>query len=296
MPKKRNEWLIGFFFILVLILLILFFSSVSSRKRSTGTETVTISTGGQKIAAVEMTGAFYTSERIVRQFKVLEEHKSVKAVVLRIDSPGGTVGSAQEIYEAVKRVRDGGKPVVVSMGDVAASGGYYAACGADTIMANPGTTTGSIGVIAEFPSIDGLLEKLGIRINVIKSGQFKDTGSPFRPLTEEDKTYLQSWIDDAYDQFVDVVAKERALPKTKVLRLADGRVFTGRQAKEAGLVDLLGTYEDAVNLAAKLGGIQGKPSVVKVAARRGSLFDLFFQESERISRGVAGARLMYKMP
>ena len=241
-------------------------------------------------------GAFYTSERIVRQFKALGEQKSVKAIVFRIDSPGGTVGSAQEIYEAVKRVRDSGKPVVVSMGDVAASGGYYAACGADTIMANPGTTTGSIGVIAEFPSIDGLLEKLGIKVNVVKSGRYKDTGSPYRPLTDEDKTYLQSWIDDAYEQFVEVVARERKLSKPKVLRLADGRVFTGRQAKETGLVDLLGTYEDAVNLAAKLAGIEGKPSVVKVMTRKGSLLDLFFQESERISRGVAGARLMYKMP
>jgi protease IV len=119
---------------------------------------------------------------------------------------------------------------VVSMGDVAASGGYYAACGADTIMANPGTTTGSIGVIAEFPSIDGLLEKVGIKVNVVKSGRYKDTGSPFRPLTDEDKTYLQSWIDDAYEQFVEVVAKERKLSKPKVLQLADGRVFTGRQA------------------------------------------------------------------
>jgi protease-4 len=296
MSNKRNEWLIGFFLILVLIFLILIFSSVSSRKRSGGTETVTLSSGGQKIAAVEMIGAFYTSERIVRQFKALGEQKSVKAIVLRIDSPGGTVGSAQEIYEAVKRIRDGGKPVVVSMGDVAASGGYYAACGADTIMANSGTTTGSIGVIAEFPSIDGLLDKLGIKVNVVKSGRYKDTGSPYRSLSDEDRTYLQSWIDDAYDQFVEVVAKERKLSKPKVLQLADGRVFTGRQAKETGLVDLLGTYEDAVNLAAKMAGIQGKPSVVKMVSRKGTLLDLFFQESERISRGMAGARLMYKLP
>ncbi|HEX9934315.1 MAG TPA: signal peptide peptidase SppA [bacterium] len=295
MPKKRNDWLLGFFLAAIMVLFILVFASIASRKR-VGTETtIPVSSGGARIAAVEMNGAFYSSDRIVKQFKILGEQKSVKAVVLRIDSPGGTVGSAQEIYDAVRRVRDGGKPVVVSMGDVAASGGYYAACGADTIMANPGTTTGSIGVVAEFPSIDGLLDKIGIRINVIKSGRYKDTGSPYRSLTEEDRVYLQSWINDAYDQFVDMITKERELSRQKVLALADGRVFTGRQAKELGLIDLLGTYEDAITLAAKMAGIEGKPTVVKIVTRRGTLLDLLFQESERLSRGVAGARLMYKL-
>ena len=294
MADKRNDWLVGLSIIAVTVFLILVLSFITSRKGSRS-ETVTVSSGGPKVAAVELFGPIYSSERIVRQLKILGEQRSIKAIVFRIESPGGTVASAQEIYDAVRRIRDSGKPVVASMGDVAASGGYYVACGADTIMANPGTTTGSIGVIAEFPNIEGLLGKLGVQIDVIKSGNFKDTGSPHRPLSEADKIYLQSWVNDAYDQFVGVVAGERKLPKRKVLELADGRVFTGRQAKREGLVDLLGNYEDAIGLAAKLGGIKGKPTVVKPYSRRATFMDLFFQETDRVFRGINGARLMYKL-
>lgn len=295
MPKKRGDFLAFLGLAALMIFLILLLAMIASKRRPRSETVEVASGGGQKIAVVEMVGPIYGSERMTRQLKSFGEQKSIKAIVLRIESPGGTVASAQEIYNAVRRIRKDGKPVVVSMGDVAASGGYYVACGADTIMANPGTTTGSIGVVAEFPSVEGLLEKIGVQIHVIKSGDLKDTGSPFRPMTDQDRAYLQSWVNDAYDQFVNVVVEERKLPKRKVLELADGRVFTGRQAKREGLVDLLGDYEDAVALAAKLGGIKGKPTVVKPSIRKGSWFDLFFQESERVFRGLNGARLMYKL-
>jgi protease-4 len=160
MPKKRNDWIAGAVLVTIMVFLILLFSSISSRRRYQD-NTIQVSGGGQKIAVVDLVGTIYSSERIVRQLKDLGEQKSIKAIVLRIESPGGTVASAQEIYDAVRRIRDSGKPIIASMGDVAASGGYYAACGVDTIMANPGTTTGSIGVIAEFPNIEKLLQKTG---------------------------------------------------------------------------------------------------------------------------------------
>jgi protease-4 len=245
---------------------------------------------------VELFGPIYDSDRIVQQFETFGEDRSIKAIVFHINSPGGFVAPSQEIYEAVRRVRDGGKPVVVSMGSVAASGGYYAACGADTIMANPGTTTGSIGVVAEFLSLGKLMEKLGIGYDVIKSGRFKDTGSPHRQLTEDDKAYLQSYIDDAYVQFVEVVARERKMPESRVRKIADGRVFTGRQAKEIGLVDCLGDFRDAVRMAGTLGKIKGEPELVKWHSKRITLFDLLFQEAEGVFLRLGGARLMYRMP
>jgi protease IV len=179
---------------------------------------------------------------------------------------------------------------------VAASGGYYAACGADTIMANPGTTTGSIGVLAEFINAQKLLEKIGVRFETVKSGKYKDTGSPYRGLNEDDRTYLQSWIDDAYAQFVGVVSAERHLSKAGVLKLADGRVFTGMQAKTLGLVDTLGDYRAAIRLAARMGKIKGEPELVRWHSRRVTLFDLLFQDAEGVFRQLNGARLFYRMP
>ena len=293
MTRKRNDWLAGMLIVLVLLVSIFVLSFLASHRRSG--KMVRIASGGQKVAVVELWGTIYNANRIVRELKLFGEQKTIKAIVLRIDSPGGAVASAQEIYNAVRRVRDAGKPIVISMGNVAASGGYYAACGGDTIMANAGTTTGSIGVIVEIPSIEKLLEKLGIQVDVVKSGLFKDTGSPHRPLSEEEKAYLQSWVNDAYLQFVEVVARERRMPRRRVLELADGRVFTGKQAKAAGLVDVLGDFEDAVDLAARMGGIKGKPTVVKMGPRRITVFDLLLQESEHWIRGTNRAHLMYKM-
>jgi protease-4 len=233
---------------------------------------------GSKVAVIDVTGVIFNSADVVRQLKKYEEDGSVKAILLRIDSPGGVVAPSQEIYERVAAAREK-KPVVASMGSVAASGGYYIACGADTIVANPGTLTGSIGVIFEYPVFADLFKKIGIRTEVVKSGELKDVGSASRPMTERERRMLQAVINDTYEQFVDVVSKNRRLERARVLALADGSIFTGRQAKENGLVDKLGTFEDAVRLAGKMGGISGEPKTVKEKKyRRRSMFDLVGEE------------------
>ncbi|ADG83753.1 signal peptide peptidase SppA [Thermincola potens] len=204
------------------------------------------------------------AESIMEQLREAAKDKSLKAVIIRINSPGGTVAASQEIGEEVEKVRKAGKKVVISMGDVAASGGYWIAAKGDKIVANPGTVTGSIGVIMESLNMSDLYNKVGIADQSIKSGAHKDMGSPSRPLTQEEKVILQSMVDDMFNQFVDVVAKGRRMKREDVLKIADGRVFTGRQAKSLGLVDELGNYYDAVRLTAKLAGIKGEPEVVEL--------------------------------
>jgi protease-4 len=220
-------------------------------------------TSGERVAVVELNEPIIESQEIVRQFKKYRENKSVRSIVFRVESPGGGVSASQEIYEEVRKTRNAGKPVVVSMGSVAASGGYYVACGANTIVANPGTLTGSIGVIFQFLHFSELMSKVGIDASTFKTGKYKDIGSPFRKTTVDEKKFFDQLLGDVYDQFVTVVASERKLDRKKVLEYADGRVFTGRQALAYGFVDTLGTYEDAIAIAAKLGGISGKPKVVK---------------------------------
>ncbi len=234
-----------------------------------------LSGGGKKIAEVDLTGTILSSRETVSTLKNLADNASVRAILLRVDSPGGGVAASQEIYEEVKLVRDSGKPIVVSMGALAASGGYYVSCGATRIVANPGTITGSIGVIAEFPNFTRLMEKVGLQMNVVKSGKYKDSGSPFRSVTKEDEQLFQGVVDDSYSQFLDVVSSERKLPLEKLKKFADGRVFTGVQALKLGLIDTLGSYEDAISIAAKLGGIKGKPVVVEARKQR-TLADVIF--------------------
>ena len=226
-------------------------------------EDETVSTSGEKVAVVELNQPILSSEETVRQFKKYRENRSVKAIVFRVESPGGGVSASQEIYEEVKKTRDGGKPVVVSMGSVAASGGYYVSCGATKIVANPGTLTGSIGVIFQFLHFNELMNRIGIDASTFKTGKYKDIGSPFRKTTADEKRFFDQLLGDVYNQFVDVVTGERKMARKKVVQYADGRVFTGRQAFEYGFVDTLGTMEDAIDIAAKLGDISGKPTVVK---------------------------------
>jgi len=235
---------------------------------------------GKRLGVVEIEGIILDSQSAVEQLERFEEDGSITAVILRIDSPGGGVAASQEIYEAAKRVRQRGKFVIASMGSVAASGGYYVACAAETIMANPGTTTGSIGVISELINMTELLNKIGIRFDVIKSGKYKDSGSPFRPLNKEDRKFFQSYVDDAYEQFVGVVAAARRMEKAEVLKHADGRVFTGQQALALGLIDRLGTYQDAIALAAEVTGIEGRPRVVTPRKRRVTIWDILFGDLE----------------
>lgn len=287
--SSRRDLIIGSAIIAGLFLLTFLMMLMSGKNDDEG---LSISTRGEKVAVVELVGPIYDSRRIVDEFKHFSKNSSVKAIVFRIDSPGGGVAASQEIYETVRRIRDSGIPVIASMGTVAASGGYYVACGADTIMANPGTTTGSIGVILEFVDISELLNRIGIRFEVAKSGPYKDTGSPHREITFEERRYLQGYIDDAYNQFVDMVAAERKLERKEILKLADGRIYTGRQALQNHLVDMLGDYEDAVRLAAEMGGIRGEPAVVRIRRRQATLYDLIFQQMEGLLRGI-GMSLKY---
>jgi protease-4 len=202
------------------------------------------------------------AEDTANELHRLSEDKDVKAILLRINSPGGTVGSVQEIFREMARCREKGKIIVASLGDVAASGGYYLAAGSDRIVANPGTITGSIGVILEFGNLEGLFQKVGLKLEVIKSGLHKDIGSPARALTPAEKAMLQASIDDAYAQFFDAVRTGRRLSPEKLKAIADGRIFTGRQAIQAGLVDELGNEQDAIQVAIKLAKLPADPFII----------------------------------
>jgi protease-4 len=233
---------------------------------------------GDKVGVIEIFGVIADSKQVIEQLHDFRDNDSIKALVLRIDSPGGGVGPAQEIYQEVKAV-DALKPIVVSMGSVTASGGYYIAAGAREIVANPGTITGSIGVIMEFANVRELLDKIGLGSVVVKSGDYKDIGSPTREMTEAERTILQELIDDVHRQFVDSVAEGRHIDPAEVSSIADGRIFTGRKAMELGLVDRMGNLEVAIKLAAELAGIDGEPHVVYPPGKKPRFIDLFIEET-----------------
>jgi len=230
--------------------------------------------GQDRVALIRVEGVILDAQATIGELKQYSEHPLVKAIVLRIDSPGGGVVPSQEIHDAVKRVKNkSNKAVIASMGTVAASGGYYIAAATDRIIANPGTLTGSIGVIMETTNLEGLLKKVGVEGVVIKSGRFKDVGSPLRKMNDEERKLLQAVMDDVHQQFIQAVADGRSLEPSEVEPLADGRIFTGRQAKEARLVDELGDLEDAIHIAADIAGIEGEPKVVE-PRRRFSIRDI----------------------
>lgn len=227
---------------------------------------------GEKVALIRIEGPIIDSKNAIEEIKDYADDPSVKAIVLRVDSPGGAVAPSQEIHEEIRKAVLK-KKIVVSMGSVAASGGYYISAPATRIMANPGTLTGSIGVIMEIPNVEGLMNKLGVKTNVIKSGKNKDLASVFRTMGKEERAILQGALDDVHDQFIRAVVEGRKMPLEDVRKLADGRVFTGRQALGAGLVDELGNLEDAIKAASKFGGIKGEPHVVSKKEEL-SIFDL----------------------
>jgi protease-4 len=218
-------------------------------------------TGGEKVGVVEVKGLIADSRTTLKQLDRFKQDRGIKAVVLRVNSPGGAVGPSQEILREVEKLRQS-KKVVASLGTVAASGGYYIASGADLIMANPGTTTGSIGVVMQFANAEQLVKKLGLDFFTLKAGRYKDVGSPFRTMTPEDRTYLQGLLDNVYQQFLRDVAKNRKIPLEKMKELAEGRVYTGEEAKKVGLVDEFGNLQDAIEKAGRLGGIKGKVEAV----------------------------------
>ncbi|HEX9006679.1 MAG TPA: signal peptide peptidase SppA [Bacteroidota bacterium] len=278
--STSTKWFLVVLGVLALIAIgfvVLFLALSSMLTTDVATETV-VSGSGDKIAVVELKGVISSSDEIVRQLKKYRENKGIRAILLRVDSPGGGVVASQEMYEEVKKTRDGGKPVVVSMGSLAASGGYYVSCGASRLVANRGTLTGSIGVISEFLQLQGAMDKLGVGIKTIKAGSLKDAGSPVRPMNDADQKYFQGLMDDVHRQFIAVVESERKIPHDQVLAIADGRVFTGEQALPLHLIDTLGTYEDAVRITAGLAGIKGEPALVRERYRR-SWFQSFFGDA-----------------
>jgi len=231
---------------------------------------VVVADSGMKIAVVRIEGVISSdvAQETVEQLTKYREDPSIGAIILRINSPGGGVASSQDIYEEVKRLRTDGKLVVASLGSLAASGGYYIACGVERIFANPGTITGSIGVIVQLANAEELLNKIGIEATVITSGPFKALGNPTQPLRPEEREVFQGLVDDVHQQFVEAVAQGRNLPYAEVRQHADGQIFTGRQAKEFHFVDELGTLQDAVSYAAATLGVVGKPNLVQEERER----------------------------
>ncbi|MBN1566640.1 MAG: signal peptide peptidase SppA [Acidobacteria bacterium] len=282
MPQNKSNlllWIIvggGAFLFLILCF-------VAAVVYFTGEGSSGLSLSSSQVAVIDLEGIISDSREFVDELKDYGNRSTVRSIVVRINSPGGGVAASQEIFEAIKKFRsDTNKKVVVSMGSVAASGGYYVACGADRIFANPGTITGSIGVIAEWYNYGDLLRWAKMENVVIKSGTFKDSGSATRPLTEEEKVYFQSLISSMYNQFVSAVASSRNMQDEVVRKLADGRVYTGEEAKADGLVDELGTLQDAINAAAKMAGIQGEPKVLSPMRKRFTILDLLLGDSRSV--------------
>ena len=271
-PNTSINWIwwgLGIFFFAVIIFRIGAASAVSNLEGS-----------GKKVGIVKINGPILTSDAVVSQLEKLKNRKDISAIVMRIDSPGGLVAPTQEIYEKVKSLR-GVKPIISSMGSVAASGGYYIALGADTLISNPGTIVGSIGVIMNYPIATELLGKVGIKFETVKSGGLKDVGSYSREVTEADRRHLNDMVTNIHNQFIDAVNDNRSIEKSELIKLADGRVFTGLQSKDLGLVDLLGTFEDAVSLAGSLGKIKGVPKTIQIDKKNSSLIDMFTSNIEQ---------------
>jgi len=241
--------------------------------------------GGDKVGVLEVEGTIVDAQLLVEQVIDFKESNNIKAVVLRIDSPGGGVGPSQEMYEELKLLAKT-KPLIVSMGSVAASGGYYIAVAGEHLFANPGTITGSIGVIMSFPNYQELMGKIGVRSEVVKSGRFKDIGSPTRTFLDADRELLQEMIDDVHLQFVEAISVEREMSLKVLEPLVDGRIFTGRQALKVGLIDELGTFNDAVAYAIKVAGIDADSDLVYPEPEKIDLIDRYLQNAASRYLGV----------
>ena len=254
------------------------------------------------IPLVEVIGP-RAERKFVGNLRHFEQSDAVRAFVLEIRSPGGSVGASQSIYSAIRTLRDNDdRPVIAWIGDVGASGGYYAALGADSIFALPGSITGSIGVIMQFPNAQGLMEKVGLGLEIVQSGPYKDTGSPARPISEAERAVLQTVVDDVYGQFVAAVVENRPLDEDEVLELADGRIYSGEQAADLRLLDGLATLSETIDIAGELAGLGKDPETVRPRERRVSLLDLLSGVSESRLREwfggllpeAAGPRLLYQ--
>jgi protease-4 len=283
--RKYSYWIIGVLALIIIVSVIPWEDTFPS---------------GPKVGIVEINMPITVSKKIVEDLNYFNEKSNIVAIVIRLDTPGGGVAASQEIYEKVKIIADKSKkPIIASMGGVAASGGYYIALGADTIIANPGTATGSIGVIMSYPVISELMDKIGVQYETIKSGKLKDSGSLFRNLTEEERVYFQELIDDLHSQFEMVVSQERKIPIKEIGKYATGRVYSGKQAVNAGLIDILGTFEDAVHLAAQMAGYLDTPEIVYPPEEKKGLMDILFGDifqSSTIENLVMFPRPEFKLP
>lgn len=255
----------------------------------------TTAVASRGVGLVEVNGVIRDARPIIRQLKHFTEKGNAPVILLRINSPGGTVGAAQEIHRQVVLTRQQGVKVVASLGDLAASGGYYIAAAADSIMANPGTITGSIGVIAEFLNADTLMQKIGIGFTFIKSGKYKDLGTPSRPLSPDERRVVQTVVDDAYKQFLDAVHEGRGIPYDDLDPLAQGQVYTGSMALNYGLIDTLGNFENAVRFARDIGRLKPDAPLLRAPVRDRSLVQRLIGEAAVLWSGPS-MRVSYLMP
>jgi protease-4 len=278
----RRAFVLGASLVIYLVVIVLFVATLRSLARSGGDGFLL----GPRVAVLELDGVIVDTGELIRDLRQHRDNPLVKAVVIRINSPGGVVAPTQELHTALRRLREAGKPVVASLGAVAASGGYYVAVAADRIYASPGTLTGSIGVIMQLANLESLFKKVGVDWVVVKAGQFKDLGSIGRPMSSEERRVLQTLLDDVHAQFIGAVMDGRKLDRAEVTTIADGRIFSGAQAKAKGMVDELGGLEDAINGAAKLAGLPTPPSVT-MPRRRFSISELL-----RNAAGIPGLAML----
>jgi protease IV len=267
----------------VMILVTISFSLLPDRWKSPSGE----------IALIHVNGMLMDSRDIVRQLSDYRHDPQVRGIILRIDSPGGAVAPAQEIFSEIMKIRADHKTIYASMGTVAASGGYYIACAADYVLANPGTLTGSISAVMAFNNIEELTKKIGVKPNIIKSGKFKDAGSPLRAMTPEEQKLLQDVVYDVHEQFVQAIATGRDLPLAEVHKIADGRIMTGKQALKLKLIDELGGLEKTIDLLAKRIGVVGRPKVIE-QEEKVPFFDWLLQGS--LSRGLSQTLMQSPQP
>lgn len=277
--------------------ILLFALSVKIAGMIIGTEESALS-NKEGVGLIEVKGMILDSKETIRQLRYFLKKESVKAVVLRVDSPGGIVAPSQEINAEVRKFA-AKKKIIVSMGSLAASGGYYISAPATMIYANPGTITASIGVILKLSNIESLMDKIGIKSHTLKTGKYKDSGSPFREFSAEDRAMLQSVINNTHEQFVRAVAEGRKLPIEDVRKIADGRILSGEQAKEHKLVDRLGTMQDAVEEAGRQAGISGEPELLLPPKKKVDYLDLLVEGAEGtfngpLGRAAGGMKMMYE--
>ena len=288
---KKHPFVTILIFFLFLFILFSFYIF-----RSFSTEGGVSLTLGEKITVIEIEGVIVESKEIIDEIRRAGKNNSVKGVIIRINSPGGGVAPSQEIYSEVMKLKKK-KKVIASLSSIAASGGYYIASAAEKIVANPGTLTGSIGVIMDFSNVEGLLDKIGLKNYVVKSGKFKDIGSPVREMTNEEKELLHNVIENVHSQFVTAIVDGRGMERSKVVKVADGRIFSGEQALTLGLVDKLGTLQDSIDLLAGMSGIEGEPKVVYSEKKKGLIeYILGSRSTGRIYEQLMLPQLMYLAP